>query len=132
MAKAKDTTADDMVKEAFDPESKVDLVQLVQELPPEQAAYFVAKLEAMYKKRRLQLSGYLVALVSWVVSMVMALAYFGANDGFTGWVFLVPFMIVGLILWAFGRWAEVVGKSVGPAPEPGAPVSSKAKSTRKV
>lgn len=118
VAKAsKKDNEDEVVKSAFDAGSKVDLVQLLKELPPEQAAYYVAKLEAAYKKRKLQLSGYLVALVAWLVAMVMALAYFGSNDGFTGWVFLVPFGIVGLVLWGFGRWADVVGESVGPPPE---------------
>lgn len=125
MAKAKDKDEDAVVEALRDP--KVDLVQLIQELPPEHAAYFVAKLEATYKKRKLQLSGYLVALVAWLISMVLALGYFGANDGFTGWVFLLPFGIVGLTLWVFGRWADVVGNSVGPPPE-GMPVKAKAKS----
>jgi len=116
VAKAKDTE-DAVVKSAFDANSKVDLVALLKELPPEDAAYYVAKLEVAYKKRKLQLSGYLVALVSWLIAMVLALAYFGANDGFTGWVFLLPFGIVGLVLWGFGRWAEVLGKSIGPPPE---------------
>jgi hypothetical protein len=115
VAKAKDNE-DEVVKAAFDAQSQVDLVQLIKELPPEHAAYYVAKLEAAYKKRKLQLSGYLVALVAWLISMVLALGYFGANEGFTGWVFLLPFGIVGLTLWVFGRWAEVVGKSVGEPP----------------
>ncbi len=128
MAKAKDNE-DPVVASAFDASSQVDLVQLLKELPPDQAAYYVAKLEAAYKKRKLQLSGYLVALVAWLVSMVSALVYFGSNDGFTGWVFLVPFAIVGLVMWSFGRWAEVVGNSVGPPPEgmPGKSAPAKSK-----
>lgn len=121
MAKAQDNKAeeDQLVASAFDKEAKTaDLVQLLKELPPEQAAYYVAKLEAAYKKRKLQLTGYLVALVAWLVAMLLALGYYGANEGFTGWVFLVPFAILGLILFAFGRWAELVGNSVGPPPEP--------------
>ena len=134
VAKAKKDSEDELVASAFDAKSQVDLVQLLKELPPEQAAYYVAKLEAAYKKRKLQLSGYLVALVAWVVAMFMSLAYFGANDGFVGWVFLVPFGLVGLVLWGFGRWAEVVGQSVGPPPEaaPKPPGKPKAKSTAKV
>lgn len=124
MAKAKDNE-DPVVASAFDAGSQIDLVQLLKELPPEHAAYYVAKLEAAYKKRKLQLSGYLVALVAWLVSMVSALAYFGSNDGFTGWVFLLPFGIVGLVLWAFGHWAEVVGKSIGPPPEDLKPLIAK-------
>ena len=137
MAKAKKDSADDaeaVAESAFDKGSHVDLAKLLLELPPEQAAYYLAKLEAAYKKRRLQLSGYVVALVSWLVAMLMALAYFGSNDGFVGWVFLLPFGIVGLVLWGFGRWAELVGKSVGPPPEeaPTPPGKPKAKSTAKV
>lgn len=137
VAKAKKDNLDDaeaVAESAFDKGSQVDLAKLLLELPPEQAAYYLAKLEAAYKKRRLQLSGYVVALVSWLVAMLMALAYYGANDGFTGWVFLIPFLIVGLVIWGFGRWAEVVGKSVGPPPEgmKPAPGKSKAKSTTKV
>lgn len=129
VAKAKDKE-DEVVASAFDKDSTVDLVKLLQELPPEQAAYYVAKLEAAYKKRRLQMSGYLVALVGWLVAMLMALAYFGANDGFTGWVFLVPFGLVGLILWVFGKWADVVGKSVGPPPEAPAETTKKPKKSK--
>ena len=120
VAKAKKDSVDDaeaVAEAAFDKGSQVDLAKLLLELPPEQAAYYLAKLEAAYKKRRLQLSGYLIAIVSWLVAMLMALAYYGSNDGFTGWVFLIPFLIVGLVIWGFGRWAEVVGKSVGPPPE---------------
>lgn len=133
MAKAKNDNEDEVVKAAFDAGSQIDLVQLIKELPPEHAAYYVAKLEAAYKKRKLQLSGYLVALVAWLISMVLALGYFGANDGFTGWVFLLPFGIVGGVLWAFGRWADVVGNSVGPPPEGmKVPKSSSEKSAKKV
>ncbi len=133
-AKKDKDNEDELVASAFDAKSQVDLVQLLKELPPEQAAYYVAKLEAAYKKRKLQLSGYLVALVAWVVAMFLSLAYFGANDGFVGWVFLVPFGLVGLLLWGFGKWADVVGKSVGPPPEgmKPAPGKSKASSTAKV
>jgi hypothetical protein len=54
-------------------------------------------------------------MVAWVVGMVCALAYFGIASGFTGWVFLAPFLIVGVILWVFGSLAERAGRSV---PEP--------------
>jgi hypothetical protein len=141
VAKAEDKATDKpeedpVVASAFDKEAKTaDLVQLLKELPPEQAAYYVAKLEAAYKKRKLQFTGYLVALVAWLVAMLLALGYYGANEGFTGWVFLVPFTILGLVLFAFGRWAELVGNSVGPPPESAsqpAPAKSKAKSKSKV
>ena len=47
------------------------------------------------KKRKIQLTGYLVAMVVWLVGMIFALVYYGTHDGFVGWVFLVPFALVG-------------------------------------
>jgi len=58
-----------------------------------------------------QLLGYLVAMVAWLIGMVLALAYFGMTDGFVGWVFLVPFAVVGVILYLFGRWANKAGSA---------------------
>jgi hypothetical protein len=65
-------------------------------------------------KRKLQLTGYLVALVGWLILTFLALAYFGTHDGFVGWVFLVPFLFVGVILYAFGKWSTKVGNDVEP------------------
>jgi hypothetical protein len=31
-----------------------------------------------------------------------------------GWAFLLPFALVGLILFAFGKWSEAVGKAKPP------------------
>jgi hypothetical protein len=106
---------DPMVQKAFGAGTEEDLAKLIGELNPDEAEFFLKKLEAALRKRKIMLSGYIVAMVSWVVGMVCALAYFGIASGFTGWVFLVPFAIVGVILWAFGTWAEKVGRSV---PEP--------------
>ena len=58
------------------------------------------------RKRKIMLSGYIIAMVAWLVGMVCALAYFGMASGFVGWVFLVPFAFVGVILWVFGKWAD--------------------------
>jgi hypothetical protein len=84
------------------------------QLDPEEAAYFLAKLEAAIKKRKIQIAGYLAAMLMWVLGMFVALAYYGTHDGFVGWVFLIPFAFVGGILWAFGRWSEAVARSVQP------------------
>ena len=64
------------------------------------------KLETALRKRKIQITGYIVAMVVWLVGMVCALAYFGMRDGFVGWVFLVPFGLVGVILWVFGTLAN--------------------------
>jgi hypothetical protein len=103
-----------MVARAFGDGSEAELAKAIGELNPEEAEFFLKKLEAALRKRKIMLSGYIVAMVAWIVGMVFALAYFGMASGFVGWVFLVPFAIVGVILWAFGTWAEKVARSVSP------------------
>jgi hypothetical protein len=105
---------DPMVAKAFGAGTQDELAKAIGELSPDEADFFLRKLEAALRKRKIQLSGYIVAMVAWVVGMVCALAYFGIASGFVGWVFLVPFAIVGVILWAFGTWAEKVARAVGP------------------
>ena len=91
-----------------------ELAKAVAQLSPEEALFFLAKLEAVMNKRKLQLTGYLVAFVAWVVAMFFAVVYFGSQEGYPYWVFLVPFALVGAILWAFGRRATMVGTHVEP------------------
>lgn len=88
-----------------------DIAAAIKQLDPDEAMFFLAKLEAVIHKRKLQLTGYLVALVVWLVTTFLALAYYGTHDGFVGWVFLVPFGLVGLVLFAFGKWSEKVGNA---------------------
>lgn len=99
-----------MVAKAFGAGSQEDLESLIGNLNPTEADYFLKKLEAALRKRKIMLSGYIVAMVAWLVGMVCAIAYFGMASGFTAWVFLVPFAIVGLILWIFGGLAERAGR----------------------
>jgi len=94
--------------------SEDELAKAVAQLSPEEALFFLAKLEAVMNKRKLQLTGYLVAFVAWLVGMFFALAYYGTHDGFVGWAFLMPFGVVGVILYAFGKWSDKVGKRVEP------------------
>lgn len=104
-----------MVAKAFDADRHAELAQAIEKLSPEEAEFFLTKLEAALKKRRTQLIGYLVAMVVWLIGTVFALVYFGTHEGFTGWVFLLPFALVGVILFFFGRWADRVGKATLPA-----------------
>lgn len=104
------------VEHAFDPAKQDELARAIEKLTPEEAAYFLFKLESSLRKRKLQLTGYLVAMLVWLVSMLFAFAYYGMADGFVGWVFLLPFALVGVILFAFGRWADRVG-ATKPPPE---------------
>lgn len=99
-------------EDAFDPKKHDQLEQAIAQLSPEEAAFFLKRLEAAVTKRKLQLTGYLVAMVVWLAGMVGALVVFGTQDGFVGWVFLVPFALVGAVLWGFGRWAEKVAASI--------------------
>jgi hypothetical protein len=97
------------VEHAFDKDKHDELARAIEKLDPEQAAYFLFKLERSLRKRKLQLAGYLVAMFVWLAGMLFALAYYGMAQGFAGWVFLVPFALVGVILFAFGKWSEKVG-----------------------
>jgi hypothetical protein len=106
--KAAKAPEDPLVAKAFDADKHVELAEAVAQLSPEEAAYFVAKLEGAIRKRKIQITGYLVAMLAWVVGMMFALAWYGTHDGFVGWVFLAPFGVVGVILYAFGRWSEKV------------------------
>ncbi len=80
------------------------------DLSQEQIDKLIAAIEKVERKRRIMLGGYLLALVLLVGGQIGAFVVFGsAPPGtFMGWVFLVPFGAVGLVLWAFGRWAARV------------------------
>jgi hypothetical protein len=99
---AKARSDDELVAKAFDADKHEELARAVEQLSPEQAEFFLKKLEAALRKRKIQLLGYLIAMI----------AYFGISDGFVGWVFLVPFALVGVILYVFGMWANNVGARV--------------------
>src|SRR5262245_17164860 len=90
------------------------VAEAVGKLSPEEAAYFLWKLELSLKKRKIQITGYLVAMLVWAVGMWFALAYYGVASGFVGWVFLMPFALVGVILLAFGKYADKVGSAKPP------------------
>lgn len=95
-----------MVAKAFDASKHDELAKAVEQLSPEEAEFFLKRLEVALRKRKIQLTGYLVAMVVWLLGMVGALVYYGMSSGFVGWVFLAPFAVVGLVLWIFGRWAN--------------------------
>lgn len=105
------TTEDPLVQQAFTKpgEDGDQLAEAIKQLSPDEAAFFLAKLERAVKKRKIQLTGYLVAIGLWALGMVGALVLFGLSDGFVGWAFIAPFGLVGLALWVFGKWADKVG-----------------------
>jgi hypothetical protein len=99
-------------EDVFDPRKHDDLAKAIASLSPEEAQFFLNRLEAVYTKRKIQLTGYLVAMAVWLAGMLGALLYYGTHDGFVGWIFLVPFGLVGIVLWGFGRWSEKVAESI--------------------
>ena len=109
---------DPLVAKAFDPKKHEDLARAIEKLTPDQAAFFLHKLEMAIRKRKIQITGYLVAMGVWLVGMMFALAYFGMHDGFVGWVFITPFGFVGLVLYVFGKWADAVSKTPPPTEAP--------------
>jgi hypothetical protein len=102
--------------DAFDPKKQDAIAAAIESLSPEEKQLFLFQLEVKLRQRKLMLTGYLIAMFVWLGGMVLALAYYGMAEGFVGWVFLVPFGFVGVILWAFGKWATKIG-SRRPSPE---------------
>ena len=121
---------DPLVSQAFDAKKHEDLARAIEKLSSEEAAFFLHKLEMAIRKRKIQITGYLVAMAVWLVGMMFALAYSGMHDGFVGWVFIAPFGLVGLVLYLFGKWANSVSQRPPPVPraaamEPAATVPAK-------
>lgn len=88
-----------------------EVAEAIRKLPPEKAAHFLRELERAVIKSRVQLWGYVLGLVVWLVSMVLALAYYGGRQAgeFRGWALLVPFGTLALVLWLAGLIADRVG-----------------------
>ena len=105
-----------MVAKAFDASKHDELAHAIEQLSPDEAAFFLKKLETALRKRKIQLTGYLVAMGVWLVGMVLALFYYGLSSGFVGWVFIAPFGLVGIVLYLFGRMADRAG-AADPRPE---------------
>jgi uncharacterized membrane protein len=109
MADSKEPSrAEQLAAQALDPKKEDDVAKAISQLTPEEAAHFVDLLERAIKRRRIQLIGYITALVVLLVGMFFALAYYGSSEEgeFVGWVFFLPFIAVGLIFYLFGRWAN--------------------------
>jgi hypothetical protein len=103
---------DVLAERALDPKNEDDVARAISQLTPEQAEHFVGILERAIRRRRIQLIGYLIALVVLLVGEFGALLYYGtAPEGtFVGWVFFLPFLAVGLVLYLFGRWSSSIKK----------------------
>jgi hypothetical protein len=114
---------DPLVAKVFDKsQAHDDIAEAIGQLTPEQAAFFLWKLEGALRKRRIQVAGYLASMFVWAVGMVVAFGAYALFDGSIGYaLFFLPFFGVGLVLYAFGRWANAVASRAppeGPPPTP--------------
>ena len=89
------------MKYADNPKMREQLEKLTQE----EAAVFVLLLEKQLAKRRLQLVGYGVALLVFLIGMAVAFYFYGNREPgeFMGWAFLIPFILVAGVFLLFGR-----------------------------
>jgi hypothetical protein len=106
---------DPLVAQAFDATKHDQLAEAIEKLSPDEALFFLHKLECALRKRRLQVAGYLAAMFVWAVGMVVAFGGYALIDGGIGYaLFFLPFLGVGAVLYGFGRWANAVGSSPVP------------------
>lgn len=77
-------------------------------LSPEAVEAFFRAVEKAERRRKIMLGGYLLALVVLIVGMVASFVVVGSapKGKFMGWVFLLPFLAVGIIFVIFGRWSK--------------------------
>lgn len=73
----------------------------------EQIAALMRQIERIEKKRKIMLAGYFAALILLVGGQIGAfVVYANTPPGtFVAWIFLIPFALVGAVLWLFGKWA---------------------------
>jgi hypothetical protein len=97
-----------MARADDDPANHDAVARAIQQLSPEEAQFFFDRLERAIRKRKLQLTGLMIAMVLGLVAIIVAFyVYATAPEGkFVGWVFLIPFGLIGLVMYVFGRAAE--------------------------
>jgi len=84
----------------------------LKELTPEQAAMFVHALDLAMRKRKMMLLGYVGALLALLAGIIVCLLVYADHTPgtFIGWIFLLPALFAGLILWGFGKLTKRIGK----------------------
>lgn len=100
--------AAELAEAAFDRSRQQQVAEAIEKLTPEEAQIFLDVLEKRLLKSKVQIWGYITAGVVLLVSMLGVLVYWGSTDSgtFIGWIMMIPFLLVGTILWGFGRWAN--------------------------
>jgi hypothetical protein len=117
-------SVEDPLAKALDArQSHEEIARAVAQLSPDEAAFFLHKLETALRRRKIQDTGYFAAKVAWLIGMILAMIYFGMNDGSAVWAFIVPFGVAGAILYGFGSWANRVAKRAPPGAPPAPPAA---------
>src|SRR5690349_10654141 len=103
-------TPETLAEAALDPKKEADVAKAISKLTPQEALHFLELLEKQVKRQRIQLIGYLTALFVMLLGTVVALYIVGRADRgtFVGWVFFLPLLLVGIVLYGFGRYANRV------------------------
>ena len=108
---------DELVEKVFDASQHDAVTEAILKLDPEEAAFFLHKLESALRKRRIMLGGYLASMFVWAIGMVVAFGAYALVDGGMGYaLFFLPFLAVGVVLYLFGWWANRVGARPPPVP----------------
>ncbi len=114
---AKAPAEDELVEKVFDASQHDAVAEAILKLDPEEAAFFLHKLEAALRKRRIMIGGYLASMFVWAIGMVVAFGAYALVDGSMGYaLFFLPFLAVGVVLYLFGWWANRVGARALPVP----------------
>jgi hypothetical protein len=105
---AEGESAAELAEAAFDRARQQQVAEAIEKLTPEEAQIFLEVLEKRLQKSKIQIWGYVTAGVTLLVTMLGVLIYWGSTDTgtFIGWIMMIPFLLVGAILWGFGRWAN--------------------------
>ena len=78
-----------------------------EELPEDVKQAFAAVVLRLEKRRKITLAGYLLSLLTMIIGLVGGLVFIAMGPGqFRGWILFVPFAVIGVIFWFFGRWAK--------------------------
>ncbi len=91
--------------------NRESLDEAIAALTPEQTEIFMRALAHTMRKRRLMLTGNLLALLIMVFGMIFAFFSYSSREpgSFAGWVFLIPFGGAGFSMWFFGKLAKRSG-----------------------
>jgi hypothetical protein len=78
-----------------------------EELPEDVKLAFATVVLRLEKRRKITLAGYLLSLLTMIIGLVGGLIFIAMGPGqFRGWILFVPFAVIGVIFWFFGRWAK--------------------------